>query len=111
MDFGFEKKMAAAAASRVRGIAAVVNNLELKQDWEPKADWKIRQDIENELWWSPFVDQDNISVSVEDGVATLTGEVDTLRDRRIATQNAYEGGARRVRNRLKVLDGPPFLQP
>lgn len=57
------------------------------------------------------MDKDNIFVSVADDVATLTGEVDTLRDRRIATQNAYEGGARRVRNRLKVLDGPPFLQP
>lgn len=57
------------------------------------------------------MDEDNISVSVADGVATLTGEVDTLRARRIATQNAYEGGARRVRNRLKVLDDPPFLQP
>jgi osmotically-inducible protein OsmY len=111
VDSGFEKKMAAEAASRVRGVAAVVNNLELEQDWQPKADWKIRRDIEDELWWSPFVDADNISINVSDGVATLTGEVDTLRERRAATKNGYEGGARKVRNRLKVRNAPTYLQP
>lgn len=111
VDSAFEKKMAAEAASRVRGIAAVENRLELKRDWKPKDDWKIRQDIGDELWWSPFVDEDNISVSVSDGVATLTGEVETLRERRIATQNAYEGGARQVRNHLKVRYGPKELRP
>jgi osmotically-inducible protein OsmY len=111
VDSAFEKKMAAEAVSRLRGVAAVVNNLELNRDWKPKDDWEIQQDIGNELWWSPFVYVDNIQAAVSDGIATLTGEVDTLRDRRAATKNAYEGGARQVHNRLKVRNGPAQLRP
>jgi osmotically-inducible protein OsmY len=111
VDSAFEKEKAAEAVSRLRGVAAVVNNLEIGRDWHPKDDWEIKQDIGNELWWSPFVDEDRVSVVVSDGIATLTGEVDTLRDRRLATKNAYEGGARQVRNRLRVRNGPAELQP
>jgi osmotically-inducible protein OsmY len=111
VDSGLEKQIAAEAASRVRGVAEVVNNLKRHRDWEPQADWQIQQDIYHELWWSPFIDEDDIVVQVADGVATLTGVVDTLRDRRIATVNAYEGGSRRVRNHLKVRFGPEALRP
>jgi osmotically-inducible protein OsmY len=108
---GLEKKIAAQAAARVRGVAEVQNSLKLNRDWKPKDDWEIRQAITDELWWSPFVDEDRISVKVSDGIATLVGEVDTLRERRIATENAYEGGARMVRNHLKVRYGPQELRP
>jgi osmotically-inducible protein OsmY len=111
VDSEYEKKIAEDAVARVRGIAAVVNNLKLNREWEPKDDWEIRQDIKDELMWSPYVDEDDIVVSVSEGVATLTGEVDTLRDRHIATENALEGGAKRVRNRLKVRYGPEELRP
>ena len=72
-------------------------------------DWEIAQDIKNELWWSRFVDKDHIAVSVLDGVATLTGEVDSLRERHAVTANAYEGCAKQVCNRLKVKYGPAAL--
>jgi osmotically-inducible protein OsmY len=111
VDSGFEKEMAAKTVSRVRGVAEVINNLELHREWQPKEDWEIMRDIKDELRWSPFVDEDNVSIDVMDGVATLTGDVDTLRERHIATENAYEGGARQVRNRLKVKYGPEELQP
>jgi osmotically-inducible protein OsmY len=111
VDTGFEKEMAAKTVSRVRGVAQVINDLKLNREWQPKEDWKIIRDIKDELRWSPFVDEDSITVGVQDGIATLTGEVDTLRERRIATENAYEGGARQVRNRLKVKYGPEELQP
>lgn len=57
------------------------------------------------------MDEDNLSVSVLDGVATLSGQVYTLSERWTAAKNAYEGGGRRVRNRLKVINGPPYLRP
>lgn len=44
---------------------------------------------------------------MNDGVATLVGVVDSLRERRMATENAYEGGAKKVRNLLRVTNGPP----
>jgi osmotically-inducible protein OsmY len=111
VDSGFEKEKAAEAASGVRGVADLINNLSVDRSWTPKDDWEIKQDIESELWWSPFVDQEDIAVTVTYGVATLVGEVDTLRDRRIATENAYEGGARKVHNHLRVRYGPEELRP
>jgi len=111
VDSDLAKKAAADAVSGVRGVAEVVNNLTLSRNWTPKDDWQIYQDIKNELWWSPFVDPDDITVSVLDGAATLIGVVDTLRDRHIATVNALEGGARQVRNHLKVRFGPEGLRP
>ena len=71
----------------------------------------IKEEIEDKLWWSPFVDESGVSVSVEDGIVTLIGVVEDLKERRDATRNAYEGGAREVRNFLKVKQGPKVLAP
>jgi osmotically-inducible protein OsmY len=106
-----EKTKAADVASTVKGVVDVINNLRVMQNWTPIDDWEIKQNIEKELWWSPFVDETDLSVTVADGTATLVGVVDTLRERRAATENAFEGGARRVRNHLKVRHGPEALRP
>jgi osmotically-inducible protein OsmY len=107
----FEKSLAEDVASRVKGVTMVLNNLTVNRSWTPKADWAIRQDIKDELWWSPWIDADDVAVTVTDGVAILIGLVDSLHERQVATQNAYEGGARLVRNHLKVRQGPEVLQP
>lgn len=41
-------------------------------------------------------------MTVKDGVATLEGTVDSWSEREAATENAYEGGARTVKNFLMV---------
>jgi osmotically-inducible protein OsmY len=75
-------------------------------DYAPEATWKqdaeIKQDIENEIWWSPFVDSADVHVTVSDGVATLTGTVESWSAREMASANAYEGGAQRVVNQIQV---------
>jgi osmotically-inducible protein OsmY len=106
-----EKEKAEDVASVVKGVAAVVNNLQVKRTWIPRDDWEIMKDIEDQLWWSPYVDEDDVSVTVVDGIASLVGVVDTLRERRVATENAYDGGAKQVRNLLKVRYGPSSLRP
>jgi len=111
VNSNLEKERAEDAASVVKGVTAVVNNLKVNKTWMPKEDWEIKKDIEDELWWSPFVDEGDISVAVTEGGATLVGVVDTLRERRVATENAYEGGAKQVRNLLKVRYGPESLRP
>jgi osmotically-inducible protein OsmY len=105
------KTRAEDVVSAVKGVAAVTNNLQVMKTWIPKDDWEIKKDIEDELWWSPFVDQDDVAVTVKDGTVTLIGVVDSLRERRVATENAYEGGAKYVRNELKVRYGPEALRP
>ena len=67
-----------------------------------RSDADIREDIESELAWSPFVDANEVTVSVENGVATLTGTVDTWAEYNAARENAYEGGAASVITKLEV---------
>jgi len=131
VDSYFEKARADLAAGNVKGVVAVVNNLDVRRldkpyaydpylgdpyvydfDWytyQPrltfKSDTKIKEDIENELWWSPFVNSDEITVTVDNGVATLEGSVETWAEFSAARENAFEGGATWVINYLSVTGG------
>ena len=102
VDYAFEKKRAEEIAQRTNGVTQVANYIEVDRQWTRRADLEIRRDIEDELWWSPFVDSDQVTVTVEDGVATLTGEVDSWMERFIAEENAMEGGAKEVNNRIQI---------
>ncbi len=130
VDTPFLKVKSENIASQIKGVVHVKNRIYVKSQgknysykiyvdpWAPydsewydirqvfsyrtKNDSEIRKQIENELWWSPFVDSEDIKVSVEDGAATLTGFVDSWLEYRAATENALEGGAVRVRNKLAL---------
>jgi osmotically-inducible protein OsmY len=67
---------------------------------------EIKQDVESELYWSPYVDSDNVTVTVEGGVVTLRGKVDTWYERWAAVENAFEGGAKDVFDKLEFTYGP-----
>jgi osmotically-inducible protein OsmY len=67
-----------------------------------KQDSAIVEDIRDEFFWSPLVDGSDIRIAVEDGVATLTGAAGSTRERRAAAENALEGGAVEVINRLRI---------
>lgn len=130
VDSYFEKFHADDVASRVDGVVAVENNVDVDYDdpttvYDPyvdslypysfgwyedrdtrttlRSDAAIKEDIEDELFWSPFVDADDVSVSVDDGIATLTGMVDSWAEESAAIENAYEGGATLVDNDLVVV--------
>jgi osmotically-inducible protein OsmY len=127
VDSSFEKTRADDLASRVNGVVDVYNHLSVDDDHTYLYDWyvddhyidrdellnyarrspyktdsQLEADIDSELWWSPYVDSDEVNVDVEDGVATLTGTVDSWSERRAASQNAYQGGATLVDNDLVV---------
>jgi osmotically-inducible protein OsmY len=136
VDSLFERAQADDVTSRVYGVAEIHNNLSVEDpdiltyhpyidDWDPSdyswptrpgrttrlSDWEIKQQIEDELLWSPFVNRGDITIEVEDGVATLTGTVDTWSERRTATENAYDGGAVVVDNDLTIRFGPEYFNP
>ncbi len=67
-----------------------------------RTDQEIHDEIHDEMFWSPFVDAGQIDIDVRNGRATLEGSVDTWREYHAAEENAYEGGALFVINRLKV---------
>lgn len=129
VDSNFEKAQADDVVSRVKGVVAINNNLDVMDnklpvsydpyvdtwyvyeldwyDYQPgyyttKSDSRIKRDIKDEMWWSPFVDSDQVKVSVDNGVAHLSGTVDSWGEYAAATDNAFEGGATWVDNDLNV---------
>jgi osmotically-inducible protein OsmY len=123
VDSYVEKAEAEDVAMRTNGVVAVTNVVEVRNPWmtsymwdyQPfygpgpdvrswpyRSDTEILDDIEDELYWSPFVDSDEVTVTVNNGVATLNGTVDSWHEFRSAGVNAIEGGAVRVINNLNV---------
>ena len=108
VDSYYEKKAAEDAASRINGVVAVENNIDVieKRTW--KSDAEIKKDIKQQFTWSIFVDAEEIDVSVDNGIATLEGEVDSVLDLDAALKDAFDGGARRVVNRISIEDYPDY---
>jgi len=70
--------------------------------WPYLSDAEVRDDIETEMFWSPWVNSADITVEVANGVATLTGTAGSWFEYSKATESAYQGGASRVYNRIVV---------
>jgi osmotically-inducible protein OsmY len=79
--------------------------LDVDYEYTAKTDQEIEDDIESQLWWSPFVDSDDITVEVHSGVATLMGTVEDWDELRAAKKNARDGGATSVISKLDVENG------
>jgi len=133
VDNYFEKAHAETVIARIQGVVDINNHLNVLGteerlttkplidewsvydfDWyrynnaltDIRTDLEIRQAVEDQLWWSPFIDSDTITVQVDNGRVTLSGRVDTWSERIAATQNALEGGAVLVDNQLEVVQAP-----
>jgi len=130
VDSYFEKANAEDLAARIAGVVAVDNNIDVAKmympfPYEPYTDsWRshdypwyhvplssrpmsvkestLKESINDEFFWSPFVDADEVKVSVEGTTVTLKGKVDSWMEYDAATENAYEGGATAVINNLAV---------
>jgi len=120
----YEKVLAGQIASRISGIVDIRNNLEVNNyfnrysDYYYKNDYpvietpyllpdeKIKENIEREFWRSPFVNAREIQVQVKNGHVILTGEVETILEKKAAEKNAYEGGAFTVENDIAVRYWP-----
>jgi osmotically-inducible protein OsmY len=102
VNTSFEKSHAEQLVNKIKGAIGVVNNIVYNYKWRWRPDWEIREQIEEQLSWSPFVAAGDIKVTVDRGIATLTGRVTTWSERGEAEKNAYQGGAKDVINRLAV---------
>ena len=68
-----------------------------------KSDRELHEDVQSELFWSPFVDEDDIQIDVDDGTVTLSGTVGSPQELRAARENAFEAGALKVRTDLAIV--------
>jgi osmotically-inducible protein OsmY len=116
-----EKKRAAADAW-VAGVTSVYGS-DLTVDWfkldkmrrkaeydATKSDAEIRQALEKSFSYDPRLSQFDISVSVDHGAVTLSGQVHNVRARQVAEQDARNTvGVWSVRNHLNVR--PDQMQP
>ncbi len=128
VDTNYQRACADDAASRVPGVVEVENLIAVRDGahspfdpwvdttplyaygwyrYEPwrtfDSDDEIERRIEEELWWSPYVDSGDVTVAVVGGIANLSGEVHSASERLAATENAYEGGAVWVNNDLEIV--------
>jgi osmotically-inducible protein OsmY len=114
VNTSWEKSHAERITEGVKGVVSVVNSIDYEHKWVWKPDWEIRDEVKDQLFWSPFVDENQVSVTVDNGIVTLTGDVDTYSERQSAEDNAYEGGAKDVKNKLTVTYrqyGPYYYGP
>ena len=136
----YERAVADNAIAGLYGVLRVDNELEVRgdqgpygyspyADWEgdprafawgntrtatvatPRSDMAILKDVQDQLHWSPYVNESEVTVAVDDGVVTLTGTVDSWSERNTATASAYRGGASFVDNHLRVRRGPDRREP
>ncbi len=87
---------------RVRGVQSIDNNLTVSREWIYKTDLTLHGDVKRELYWNPYVEEENVIVTVDDGVVTLDGVSDSWFKRRQAAEEAKEAGAKVIENNLRV---------
>jgi osmotically-inducible protein OsmY len=95
-----QKLAAEAAARRVKGVHAIAQEIEVRLHGEHyRADDKIAKRALSALAWDATVPHENIKVTVQKGVVTLTGEVDWQYQK-----NAAEGAVFRLLGVIAVIN-------
>lgn len=133
VDLSFEKARAEEIAARVDGIVDVENYIDIRNmrrplsanpyAGDPPSEWyewyeyqapgtsrrsaDIKSAIERRLAQSPFLDSSNITVTVKDRTALLSGTVESAVEHRLAVELAYRAGAASVVNDLTLLSKNP----
>jgi osmotically-inducible protein OsmY len=99
-----EKLAAERAARRVRGVTAIAQEIEVRLPSDPKhADDEIAARAVNILKWQVGLPADRITVKVEGGVVTLSGEVEWRFHRTDAEQAVHKlSGVVEIVNQIRV---------
>ena len=86
------------------GVESVTNRLEIEAPETVELDsTEIRSDIRDQLEWDYRVDENDVGVSVDDGIATLGGTVETYSAKEAAESDAWSvTGVLEVVNNITV---------
>ena len=100
VDWGYQRNLAEKVVSRMRGVMGVANRIEVRNS---DAVAHVAEHISAALARRAQREFAGIHITVEGGVATLSGTVSSLRDRRAACGAAWATrGVRRVVDKLVV---------
>ena len=99
-----EKMTTEKAAKRVAGVKAVTNNLRVALSVHQKEDKELESAIKEIFKWHSEVEKDNVKFKVEEGVVTLTGEVEWEYQRKaIISVVSKLIGVKAIINHIKIL--------
>lgn len=103
-----DEMVGAVGAAYDGGAQRVMNQLNVfrldDRPWETMSDRGLERAVRDELSGSPFVESDRIRVWARQGIVTLEGSVEDRSEMAAAVDNAYEAGARRVDNQLRMMN-------
>lgn len=110
VDSYLEKVSAEAAARRISGVTATVNNLTVRLPSSSECtDQDVARAAAEAIKWNVSIPQDRIKVTVEKGWVTLTGTVDWMYQKQTAEDEiCCLVGVKGVTNLITVL---PALRP
>lgn len=99
-----QKLDAVKATARAKGVRAVANDIRVfPSDSCIRTDTELAHDIFKALEWTVAVQEDQIDITVENGVVVLEGEVDHDAQRQIAVKTIETmQGVRSVINKIKL---------
>lgn len=105
VNYYSQKLAAEKAVKRVKGVKAVVQNLEVKLRPESIIpDAQIAESVVHALEWSSTIPHDQISVKVDNGWVHLDGKVSWLYQKQAAESSVSElSGVRGVNNQITVI--------
>jgi osmotically-inducible protein OsmY len=102
---GEERLDASTAVASVPGVTEVDDELRVRL-----APVEVKSAIEARLFWDVMVPRERVNVAVApDGVATLTGTVDSWSQIKAASDDALRAGAARVVDLLRLEGHPEFV--
>jgi osmotically-inducible protein OsmY len=107
------KKRAEQIAEKINGVNQVINKTTYPQSWRKKSDPIIEKNILGQIKSSPYIDPSQVLVQSKNGVVTLKGEVYNYSAKSAAQKEAFDGGAKKVRNKITVEEKAygPFYYP
>lgn len=103
----FERRHAEEVVENVKGVIEVVNLLDYRFEWVPMSDRRIKRNVAEQLYWSPFVDREQIDIETNNGIVTISGVVESWQERHAAEMNAFEAGAKDVVNQV-LIEAHPY---
>jgi osmotically-inducible protein OsmY len=101
----YEKSLVEQVVSSTRGVENIENQLSVISSWPNKKDEKIREDIQNLISWSLFINGEDIIVSVKKGVANVSGKIFDWKGVHNAVEKGFQGGAKMVKINLTLKTG------